>query len=142
MGYSLRATCCLTDGTPGYRKLTDITPVLAVNGSILPPVGGASLPRFGVPDFVVTVKNLSTGIVDTALTNGKGADYRFTFVDIETGQAVQVGDILEITAHSPDPLIGVHPVRHTVTPEDVKRSHIELPALVAYAAPCEDRTVG
>ena len=113
------------------------TSVLAVTGSILPPVGGASLPRLGGPDFAVTVKNLSTGIVDTALANGKGAGYQFTFVDIETGRAAQAGDILEITAHSPDPLIGVHPVRHTVTIEDVKRSHIQLAELVAYEIPAK-----
>ena len=116
---------------PG-RAVTDITPVLAVNGAIAP-VDGQS--RFH--PFAVTVKNLSTGTLDTAVIDPDGVGYRFTFVDIETGRAAQVGDILEITAHSSDPLIGVHPVRHTVTPEDVKRSHIELPALVAYAAPAK-----
>ena len=127
-------------------EVTDITPVLAVTGSIgspvggasLPrPVGGASLPRLGVTDFSVTVKNLSTGTVDTAMTDDEGVGYRFTFVDTETGRAAQVGDILEITAHSPDPLIGVHPVRHTVTVEDVKRSHIPLGELVAYEIPAK-----
>ena len=80
--------------------MRDTTPVLAMSGSILPPVGGASLPRLGVPDFSVTVKNLSTGTVDTAMTDDDGASYQFTFVDIETGRAAQVGDILEITAQS------------------------------------------
>ena len=127
-------------------EVTDITPVLAVTGSIgspvggasLPwPVGGASLPRLGVTDFSVTVKNLSTGKMDTAMTDDDGASYRFTFVDTETGRAAQVGDILEITAHSADPLIGVHPVRHTVTVEDVKRSRIPLAELVAYEIPAK-----
>ena len=118
-------------------EVTDITPVLAVSGSILPPVGGASLPRLGVTDFSVTVKNLSTGRVDTAMTDDDGVGYRFTFVDTETGRAAQVGDILELSAHSADPLIGVHPVRHTVTVEDVKRSHIPLGELVAYEIPAK-----
>ena len=71
------------------------------------------------------------------MTDEDGASYRFTFVDTETGRAAQVGDILEITAHSADPLIGVHPVRHTVTVEDVKRSHIPLAELVAYEIPAK-----
>ena len=118
-------------------QVTDITPVLAVTGSIGSPVGGASLPRPSDSGFRVTVKNLSTGRVDTAMTDEDGASYRFTFVDTETGRAAQVGDILEITAHSADPLIGVHPVRHTVTVEDVKRSHIPLAELVAYEIPAK-----
>ena len=118
-------------------QVTDITPVLAVIGSIGSPVGGASLPRPSDSGFRVTVKNLSTERVDTAMTDDDGASYRFTFVDTETGRAAQVGDILEITAHSADPLIGVHPVRHTVTVEDVKRSHIPLAELVAYEIPAK-----
>ena len=118
-------------------QVTDITPVLAVIGSIGSPVGGASLPRPSDSGFRVTVKNLSTERVDTAMTDEDGASYRFTFVDTETGRAAQVGDILEITAHSADPLIGVHPVRHTVTVEDVKRSHIPLAELVAYEIPAK-----
>ena len=117
--------------------VTDITPVLAVTGSIGSPVGGASLPRPSDSGFRVTVKNLSTGRVDTAMTDDDGASYRFTFVDTETGRAAQVGDILELSAHSADPLIGVHPVRHTVTVEDVKRSRIELAELVAYEIPAK-----
>ena len=118
-------------------EVRDTTPVLAVSGSILPPVGGASLPRLGVTDFSVTIKNLSTGKVDTSVTDNDGVTYQFTFVDIERGRAAQVGDILEITAHSADPLIGVHPVRHTVTVEDVKRSRIPLAELVAYEIPAK-----
>ena len=118
-------------------EVTDITPVLAVTGSIGSPVGGASLPRPSDSGFRVTVKNLSTGTVDTATTDGEGGGYRLTFVDIETGRAAQVGDILELSAQSPYPLIGVHPVRHTVTVEDVKRSRISLAELVAYEIPAK-----
>ena len=118
-------------------EVTDTTPVLAVTGSIGSPVGGASLPRPSDSGFRVTVKNLSTGKMDTAMTDDDGASYRFTFVDTETGRAAQVGDILELSAHSADPLIGVHPVRHTVTDEDVKRSHIQLAELVAYEIPAK-----
>ena len=116
-------------------EVRDTTPVLAVSGSILPPVGGASLPRLGVTDFSVTVKNLSTGKVDTSVTDNDGVTYQFTFVDIERGRAAQVGDILEITAQSPNPFVGVQPLRYVVTVEDVKRSHIPLAELVAYEIP-------
>ena len=116
-------------------EVRDITPVLAMSGSILPPVGGASLPRLGVTDFSVTVKNLSTGKVDTSVTDNDGVTYQFTFVDIERGRAAQVGDILEITAQSPNPFVGVQPLRYVVTVEDVKRSRIPLAELVAYEIP-------
>ena len=116
-------------------EVRDTTPVLAMSGSILPPVGGASLPRLGVTDFSVTVKNLSTGKVDTSVTDNDGVTYQFTFVDIKTGRAAQVGDILEITAQSPDPFVGVQPLRYVVTVEDVKRSRIPLAELVAYEIP-------
>ena len=109
-----------------------VTPVLAVTGSISP-VSGKSLS----PLFRVTVKNLSTGRVDTAMTDDDGVSYQFTFVDLETGSAARVGDILEITAYSPDPFVGVQPLRHTVTDEDVKRSWISLGELVAYEIPAK-----
>ena len=109
-----------------------VTPVLAVPGSISPVVG-KSVSR----PFHVTVKNRSTGTVDTAMTDDDGVSYQFTFVDIETSRAAQVGDILEITAHCPDPFVGVQPLRHTVTGEDVKRSWISLGELVAYEIPAK-----
>ena len=107
-----------------------VTPVLAVSGSIISVVGKSlSCP------FKVTIKNLSTGTVDTAVSDDDGVTYQFTFVDIERGRAAQVGDILEITAQSPNPLVGVQPLRYVVTVEDVKRSHIPLAELVAYEIP-------
>ena len=60
-----------------------------------------------------------------------------TFVDLETGRAAQIGDTLEISAQSPNPLIGVHPLRYVVTAEDVKRGHIPLGELVAYEIPAK-----
>ena len=108
-----------------------VTPVLAVTGSISPVVGKSVRP------FHVTVKNRSTGTVDTAMTDDDGVSYQFTFVDIETSRAAQVGDILEITAHCPDPFVGVQPLRHTVTDEDVKRNWISLGELVAYEIPAK-----
>ena len=122
-------------------QVTDITPVLAVIGSIGSPVGGASLPRPSDSGFRVTVKNLSTERVDTAMTDEDGASYRFTFVDTETGRAAQVGDILEITAHSADPLIGVHPVRHTVTVEECEAQPYPLGGVGRLRDTCEDGAV-
>ena len=48
-----------------------------------------------------------------------------------------MGDILEISAQSPHPLIGVEPLEYTVTTEDVRQGWIQLPALIAYEIPAE-----
>ena len=110
------------------------TPVLAVTGSIAisGPVRGKSLSH----PFRVTVKNLSTGKVDMVVTDDRGG-YQLTFVDLETGRVAQIGDTLEITAQSLNPLVGVQPLRYMVTAEDVKRSLIELGELVAYEIPAK-----
>ena len=117
------------------------TPVLALRGSIVAPEGRwVTLPRLRV-----IVKNLSTGrAVSTerrsafpTVIGDEKDNYQVTFVDIETGRAAQIGDILEIRVNSPSPLIGVQPLRYTVTAEDVLRSRIDLPALVAYEIPAE-----
>ena len=116
------------------------TPVLAVTGSIGPrgqgiPRGRDILPRLTGTGLHITIKNLSTGEIATATTEDDRLGYQLTFVDIETGHAAQIGDILEITARSPDPRIRVHPLHHTITTEDVKRSHIQLSELVPYEIP-------
>ena len=49
----------------------------------------------------------------------------------------EIGDVLEISADSPNPLIGVQPVRHIVTADDVKNSTIQLENLIAYEIPAE-----
>ena len=116
------------------------TPVLAVSGSIVHEVT-----RLNKVGFRVIAKNLSTGKVVSrerrsafpAITGDEGVGYRLTFVDTEMGWAAQIGDILEISAQSPDPLIGVQPLRYTVTADDVKRSQIQLGELVAYEIPAE-----
>ena len=137
-------------------QVTDITPVLALRGSIVFPIDvRGKMPRLrsGVtsggwdilPRLRVIVKNLSTGkavsterrfAFPTVIGDEKDS-YQGTFVDIETGRAAQIGDILEISVRSPSPLIGVQPLRYTVTAEDVLRSRIELPALIAYEIPSE-----
>ena len=113
-------------------QVTDTTPVLALRGAIADE--GTGLNK---PSFRVTVKNLSTGRTATAVTGSDEADYRLTVVDIETGQAATIGDTLEISAQSPNPFIGVQPLRYTVTAEDVKRSRIQLPELLVYEIPAE-----
>ena len=121
------------------------TPVLTMTGSIATsdlvgrkflsygPVGGKSLSR----PFRVTVKNLSTGKTATTVTADEALGYQLTVVDMETGRVAQIGDTLEITAQSPDPFVGVQPLRHTVTAGDVKRTHIPLAQLVAYEIPAQ-----
>ena len=119
-------------------EVKDTTPVLAVSGSIVDQVSGQGI-NFSPTglNFHVTVKNLSTGKVNTAVIDADGVGYQVTFVDTETGRAARVGDIIEISVQSPDPLIGVQPLRHVVTAEDVKRSHIPLAELVGYEIPAK-----
>ena len=106
----------------------DTTPVLALSGSIDFSIGSG---------FRVIVKNRSTGRAATGVTGAEGINYQLTVVDTETGRAAQIGDSLEVSARSPDPSIGVQPLRYTVTAEDVKRSQIQLPTLVAYEIPAK-----
>ena len=122
-------------------QVTDMTPVLALRGSIADEEIGIN--RAG---FRVIVKNLSTGRAVAAVTkdvrssrtdSGKsmGTAYQATLVDVETGRAARIGDRFEISVRSSSPLIGVQPVRYTVTAEDVRQGLIQLPALVAYEIP-------
>ena len=113
-------------------KVRDTTPVLGLRGSVVDEEAGLK-----VDGFRVTVKNLSTGSAVTGMTKDEGARYRLTVVDIETARAATIGDILEISAQSPQPFIGIEPLRYTVTAEDVKRSQIQLPKLVVYEIPAE-----
>ncbi len=113
-------------------EVGNTTPVLGLRGSIVDE--GTGLRAEG---FRVTVKNLSTGRAVAAITSPDETGYRSTVVDIETGRAATVGDILEISARSPNPFVGMEPLRYTVTGEDVKQSLIQLPELVAYEIPAE-----
>ena len=113
-------------------EVGDTTPVLALRGSIVDQEAGLK-----VEGCRVTVKNLSTDRKFTTVTAPDEAGYRLTVVDTETGQAATIGDTLEISAQSPNPFIGVQPLRYTVTAEDVKRSLIQLPELVVYEIPAE-----
>ena len=113
-------------------EVGDTTPVLGLRGAIVDE--GTGVNQVGLR---VTVKNLSTRRAVAAVTGPDEAGYRLTVVDIETGRAAQIGDVLEISAQSPNLFIGVKPLRYTVTTEDVKQSLIQLPELVAYEIPAE-----
>ena len=113
-------------------EVGDTTPVLGLRGAVVDEKAGLK-----VDGFRVTVKNLSTGRAVAAVTAPDEAGYRLTVVDIETGRAATIGDTLEISAQSSNPFIGVKPLRYTITAEDVKRSRIQLPELVAYEIPAE-----
>ncbi len=109
------------------------TPVLNVNGAIVDEITG--LAKEG---FRVKVKNLSTKTSLSKVTSVETAEsYNMTFVDLKAGNAARVGDILEISADSPSPLIGVQPVRHVVTADDVKSGILALENLIAYEIPAE-----
>ena len=113
-------------------EVGDTTPVLGLRGSVVDEEAGLKM-----DGFRVTVKNLSSGRTVTGMTKDEGTGYQLTVVDIETTRAARIGDVLEISARSPNPFIGAKPLRYTVTAEDVKQSLIQLPALVAYDIPAE-----
>ena len=105
------------------------TSVLHVQGRLIDEVGMMSLDGLNV-----SFKNLSSGLVlgSTIATD----DYSMTFVKIDT-TAAKVGDILEINADSGNPLLGVRPVQHVVTAQDVLNGSISLPDLVSYEIPAQ-----
>ena len=124
-------------------EVDDVTPILALRGSIVDEDSGLSN-----TNFRVTVKNRSNGRSVITVTGGEhlsrsntwgsaGVGYQLTDVDLETQRAATIGDILEISAQSPHPLIGVEPLEYTVTAEDVSKGWIQLPALIAYKIPAE-----
>ena len=116
----------------GY-KIGHQTPAIAVYGSVTDEITG--LAKEG---FRVKVKNLSTKAALSEITSVETADgYSMAFVDLTDARAARVGDVLEISADSPDPLIGVKPVRHIVTADDVKEGRITLENLIAYEIPAE-----
>ena len=110
------------------------TPVLDVQGAVVDEITG--LAREG---FRVKVKNLSTKTSLHRVTSleMEAGSYNMTFVDLQRGNAARIGDVLEISADSPSPLIGVQPVRHVVTVDDVKSGILELEDLIAYEIPAE-----
>ena len=116
------------------HKVDNQTPALFVEGSIVDDLTG--LAKAG---FRIKVKNLSTKAALNTISQGDVAQggYNMTFVDTKAGNAARIGDVLEISADSPDPLIGVKPVRHIVTIDDVKNSRIQLEDLIAYEIPAE-----
>ena len=126
----------------GGIEVADITPILALRGSIVDERG------LNNTNFRVTVKNRTTGRSVATITRGEypsptdkwgsaGVGYQLADVDLETKRAAMIGDILEISAQSSHPLISVEPLQYTVTVEDIRQGWIQLPALVAYEIPAE-----
>ena len=124
-------------------QVDDMTPILALRGSV-----AGSGRGLNTTSFRLTVKNRATGRTVTTVARGAhrthtdnwgsdGIGYQLTDVDLERGHAAMIGDILEISAQSSNPLIGVEPLQYTVTAEDVRQGWIQLPALVAYEIPAE-----
>ena len=124
-------------------EVSDVTPILALKGSIVDESRGLNK-----TNFRVIVRNRSTGRSVTTVTGGEylsrsnmwgseGVGYQLTDVDLETQRAAAIGDILEISAQSSRPLIGVEPLQYTVMAEDVRQGWIQLPELVAYEIPVE-----
>ena len=131
-GWSYSATGAAPIALAGY-SVDGQTPVLDVQGAVVDEITG--LAKEG---FRVKVKNLSTKASLSKVTSVETAEgYNMTFVDLKAGNAARIGDILEISADSPSPLIGVQPVRHVVTADDVKSGILALENLIAYEIPAE-----
>ena len=114
-------------------KVDNQTPVLSVFGSVVDETTGVAK-----EGFRVKVKNLTTKAAVSEITSVETEDgYSVTLLDLVNAHAARVGDVLEISADSPNPLIGVEPVRHIVTVDDVKNSTIQLEDLIAYEIPAE-----
>ena len=131
-GWTYSAMMAAPVALAGYN-VEGQTAVLDVQGTVVDEISG--LAREG---FRVKVKNLSTKAALSSVSSVEAADgYNMTFVDLKAGNAARIGDVLEISADSPNPLIGVQPVRHIVTVDDVKNSTIQLEELIAYEIPAE-----
>ena len=105
------------------------TPVLHVRGQLVDEAGMMSLDGLNV-----SVRNVTDGSV---LGSSVATDeYSMTFVKLNSS-AAKVGDILEIKADSGNPLLGIRPVQHVVTAEDVLNGSISLPDLVTYEIPAQ-----
>ena len=121
----------------GSIQATGVTPVLALNGSIVDEIKGINS-----AGLRVIVKNLSTGsavatVIGDADSTSSQVGYQLTVVDIGRGRAAAIGDILEISVRSPNASVAVQPLQYVVTAEDVRRSRIQLPALVLQELPLE-----
>ena len=131
-GWTYSAMAAAPVALAGY-SVEGQTAVLDVQGAVVDEITG--LAREG---FRVKVKNLSTKAALSSVSSVEAADgYNMTFVDLKAGNAARIGDVLEISADSPNPLIGVQQVRHIVTVDDVKNSTIQLEELIAYEIPAE-----
>ena len=131
-GWSYAAMGAAPVALTGYN-VDGQTPVLDVQGAVVDEITG--LAKEG---FRVKVKNLSTKASLSEVTSVEMAEgYNMTFVDLKAANAARIGDVLEISADSPHPLIGIQPVRHIVTADDVKNSRIQLENLIAYEIPAE-----
>jgi hypothetical protein len=119
---------------PHIVAVDGATPVLAIRGSITGESRGIAQ-----VDLRITVRNLSTGASVSVVSGGEGdaGQYDVTFVDTKAARAAQVGDVLEIKAESPNPLVGVQPLRHIISVDDVKNSRIQLAELVPYEIPAK-----
>ena len=143
VGWSNASGTAAAPGAISGIEVSDVTPLLALRGSIVDEASSLSN-----TNFRISVKNRSNGRSIATVTarehhsrskmwGSEGIGYQLTDVDLETKRAAAIGDILEISAQSPHPLISVEPLEYTVTTEDVRKGWIQLPALVAYEIPAE-----
>ena len=111
------------------------TPVLCMTGAIRYEAEERELDASHTKSGLgVIVKNLMTSQMYTTFATD-GHSYQLTAVGTATGRVAQVGDTLEVSVQSSKSLIRAKPLRHTVTPTDVKSNRIILSELIAYEVP-------
>ena len=141
-GWGYYSTAAASPSALTRIDVRNVAPVLCLTGSIVFETEGRErdFPTTGLRLSVI-VKNLTNGKVHTVPATKRDVllserlGYQLTVVETAIGRPAQVGDILEVSAQSPDPQIRAEPIRHTVTPRDVKNSRIELPELLVYEVP-------
>jgi hypothetical protein len=116
--------------SPFRRASNEQTAILAVRGVVV---------NETAENVSVVVSNLSTrNSLTTSLHENQEREYQVVFVDV-LNRAARVGDVLEVAVETGNPLIGVQPLRHVVSMNDVMASQIQLENLIAYEIPAETK---
>ncbi|MFQ6044241.1 MAG: FlgD immunoglobulin-like domain containing protein, partial [Candidatus Poribacteria bacterium] len=76
----------------------------------------------------VEVKNLGTGMTQTAMANSDGS-YVLTFVDFSGNRAGKAGDVLKVRAMDADGRWISRTTSYTLTAEDIRMHHVIIPTI-------------
>jgi len=107
---------------------TGQSPVLVIDGTLT-----GDLSNLNQNEIRVTVKNLSNGLkVSTDVSNG---NYNLTLMDLQNLNAVQVGDLLEISGSSNLNRVSMKPINYIIKTADIHKRQISVLPLVFYQIP-------